>query len=90
MSEFLPAAVPMNIIKPFLNVGIPINRVGLQIRCAITPNTLRLWKKEGPTEKNAIGERKNGPRRVCDELRGTVVKRRGSIRSRGGRRGMTD
>jgi hypothetical protein len=50
----------MNMIKPFRNVGMSLNRVGLQIRCSVTPNTVRLWKKEGPTEKNAVGERKNG------------------------------
>jgi hypothetical protein len=61
MNGFLPAAVPMNIIKSFRNVGICLNRVGLQIRCEVTLNTVRLWKKEGPTEKNAVGERKNGP-----------------------------
>jgi hypothetical protein len=51
----------MNMIRSFRNVGIPLNRVGLQIRCAVTPNTVRLWKKEGPTEKNAVGEEKNSP-----------------------------
>jgi hypothetical protein len=61
MNGFLSAAIPMNIIRSFRNVGISINRVGLQIRCAVTPNTVELWKKEGPTEKNAVGEEKNGP-----------------------------
>jgi hypothetical protein len=52
---------PMNIMKSFGNVGISLNRVGLQIRSAVTPDTPGLWKKEGPTEKNAVAERKNGP-----------------------------
>jgi hypothetical protein len=60
MNGFLPAAVPMNIIESFRNVGISLNRVGLQIFCAVTLNTVRLWKMEGPTENNAVGERKNG------------------------------
>jgi hypothetical protein len=54
MNGFLPAAVPMNIMESFRNVEISLNRVGLQIRCAVTE--------------------KEGFRRVCDELRGSVVK----------------
>jgi hypothetical protein len=61
MNGFLSAAVPMNILKSFRNVGISLNRVGLQIRSAVTPDTPGLWKKDGPTEKNAVAERKNGP-----------------------------
>jgi hypothetical protein len=61
MNGFLSAALPMNLIEPFRNVGISLNRVGLQIRCAVTPNNVRLWEKEGNTEKNAVGEEKNGP-----------------------------
>jgi hypothetical protein len=88
MNGSLPAAVPMTVMKSFRNVGISLNRVGLQIRCAVTPNIARLWKKEGPTKTNAFGERKNGAedRQVSLDFEGYVMncEWKGSRGSRGG------
>jgi hypothetical protein len=41
MNGFPSAAVPMNIMKSFRNMGISLNRAGLK-----TPNTVRLRKKD--------------------------------------------
>lgn len=53
VNGFLAAAVPTNIIKSFKNAGISIARTGRDIRCKVTPETVRLFNAQALFDRHS-------------------------------------
>jgi hypothetical protein len=68
VNGFLSAAVPTNIVKSFRNVGISLKRIGLEISCKTTPDTVRLWRDEALAEEGVISAEEEHPEEAEETL----------------------